>query len=135
MDRVDSLRKVTLFGGLSRRDLAYVAKLAETKTLRQGSVIIRQGADGNEFFVIEAGNASVVRGRKIVARLGPGDHFGELALLSNHPRRATVVADTPVTLLVLGRRAFMSTLGEMPDMAIKLLKSVSTRLREAYSDS
>lgn len=132
---MNNLRNVHLFSSLSRRELAHVAQLAETRHLRQGSVIIRQGADGNEFFVIEAGNASVVRSRKIVARLGPGDHFGELALLSNHPRRATVVADSPVSLLVLGRRSFMGMLGEMPNMAIKLLKSASQRLREAYSDS
>lgn len=128
-ERLEGLRRVPLFRSLSAGDLSLILDLSESRTIAPGAEIVMEGAEGNEFFVIEDGLASVIRGKRKVAELCPGDHFGEMSLLIEAPRNATVVADTEVRLLVLSRSAFLGLLGRMPDLAIKLLKEVAQRIR------
>ncbi|MCA1840508.1 MAG: cyclic nucleotide-binding domain-containing protein [Actinomycetota bacterium] len=124
------LRDVPLFKGLSRKDLEMVAELAIIRHAREGQAIIKQGAIGNEFFVIADGSARVIRGKRTVARLKAGDFFGEMALLDRGPRNSTVIAESSMELIVLGRWSFMSLLGKMPEIAIKLLRESARRIRE-----
>jgi len=98
---------------------------------KSGTEIVTAGTMGEEFYMILSGKAAVRRSGRKVAELGPGDYFGEMALLDSGPRSATVVADGDVTLVVIGQREFMGVLDETPEVARKLLVSMSARLREA----
>ena len=131
--RLTSLRSVPIFSALSLKELELILDLSVVREIRQDTQIIREGATGNDFFVIESGRVSVTKGKRKITELGPGDHFGELALLSRSLRRATVKAETDVSVLVLSRWAFMGLLGQIPDMAIKLLKGAAERLRETQA--
>ena len=128
---VDHLKQVPLFAACSRKDLQLVARRAEDVRVAAGTTIVNEGDDGHEFFVILDGTARVSRQGRKIATLGPGSGFGELALLENAPRNATIVADTDIELVVLGQREFAGLLDEVPGFARKMLAGTAHRLREA----
>jgi CRP-like cAMP-binding protein len=132
---IEHLAQVPLFSACSKKDLTLVARRADDVHVDAGKVLISEGAAGHEFFVIMDGNAKVSRGGRKVAHLGPGDAFGELALLDQSPRNATVTAETPMELVVLGHREFAGILDEVPGFARKLLAGMAHRLREADAKS
>lgn len=132
---LDHLARVPLFSACSKRDLALVARRAEDVRVDAGKVLIAEGDSGHEFFVIVEGRARVSRQGRRVALLGPGQAFGELALLGKHPRNATVVAETPMELVVLGQREFAGIIDEVPGFARKLLSGMAKRLRDADAKS
>jgi len=102
---VDELRQVPLFSGLSERQLKQLARGFKEREFRPGTSMVRQGEmSGVGFFVITGGEASVSVDGMEVARLGPGDHFGELALISEQVRSATVTAEGPLQCLVMAPR-------------------------------
>lgn len=127
----DHLSEVPLFAACSRRDLAKIAKASDEVLVKAGRSLVDEGRPGHEFFLILDGTATVRRNNRKVAELGPGQYFGELSLLDRGPRTATVVADTPMKLLVLGQREFLGVLDEVPGLANKLLRIMAHRLREA----
>ena len=100
-----------------------------------GKVLASEGSAGSEFFVIVDGKARVTRRGKKIAELGPGSFFGELALLDRAPRNATIVAETPMEVLVLGQREFAALIDEVPGFAHKVLAGLARRLREADAQS
>ncbi len=129
--KVEMLRKVPLFSGLSPRQLAQIAKLADEIEVPAGKQLATAGDVGHELFIIVDGDASVrVRGGR-TKRLGYGDFFGEMSLIDGGPRSATVVAATPMKLLVLSHREFWSLLNEAPQVTAKIMRTLSQRLREA----
>jgi len=128
---IDHLQQVPLFAACSRKDLQLVARRAEDVRVAAGTTIVNEGDDGHEFFVILDGTARVSRQGRKIATLGPGSGFGELALLENAPRNATIVADTDMELVVLGQREFAGLLDEVPGFARKMLAGTAHRLREA----
>lgn len=130
-DKVDVLKKVPLFSGLSRRQLDLIAKHADEVKLDAGKVLARQGEHGLEFLLIVDGRAGVERNGKVVARLGAGNFFGEMSLIDGKPRTATVIAETPIVLLVIHRRVFGHLLDTLPGLQRKLLLTLCERLREA----
>jgi CRP-like cAMP-binding protein len=93
-------------------------------------MIMRQGDLGQEFAVIISGTVDVVRDEVTVATLGPGDYFGELALLEAIPRTASVVAATDVVLEVIDRRGFNTLLDDLPSLSRSMLKGMAHRLVE-----
>ncbi|MCA1839892.1 MAG: Crp/Fnr family transcriptional regulator [Actinomycetota bacterium] len=123
--------KVPMFQALPKKDLAAVGKMAERVDVPGGTVLIKEGATGKEFFVVEKGTAVVKRGTKKLASLGAGGFFGELALLDGAPRDATVIAETDMTLVVLGQREFYGLLEQIPGLALKIMKGMAQRLRQA----
>jgi CRP-like cAMP-binding protein len=129
--KLDLLRQTWLFSGLNRRELATVARAADQISVPTGTVLIKEGDRGREFYLILRGTAAVRRGGRRVTSLGPGRYFGELALLDRGPRSATVVAENDMELLVLEQRAFGGVLQEIPGLALKLLVATAQRLREA----
>jgi len=131
----EHLAQVPLFATCSKRDRAIIARHAEEVTLGPGAVLIKEGDIGDAFYVLVEGEATVERDGRAVTRLRPGDYFGELALLDSAPRNATVVADSPLTLAVLGARVFSVLLKELPNMSDKLLRGMARRLREADAKS
>src|SRR4030042_5533991 len=98
-DRIDWLRKVPLFSGLSGRDLDLIARQTDVVRADGGRVLTRQGALGEEFLLIVDGSARVERDGKPITRLEAGDFFGEMSLLDGKPRSASVIAESPITLL------------------------------------
>lgn len=125
------LASVPLFAACSKKELGLVARRAEHLQVDARRVLTTEGATGREFFVILDGKARVTRGGKRVATLGPGDYFGELALLDRSPRNATVIADTPMEVVILGQREFSGLLDEVPGLGHKLLAGMARRLRDA----
>jgi CRP/FNR family transcriptional regulator, cyclic AMP receptor protein len=132
---IDHLAEVPLFSACSRKELGLVAKRAEDVKVDAGKVLVSEGATGTEFFVIIDGRARVERRGRKVATVGPGGFFGDLALLDRAPRNATVLAETPMELLVLGQREFAALIDEVPGFAHKLLAGLARRLREADAKS
>ena len=132
---VDHLAEVPLFRACSRKARSTVARRAKERRVGAGEVVINEGEAGNEFFVIMDGHAQVRRRGKKVATLGPGQFFGDLAVLDKAPRNATVTAETPMALLVLGQREFSALIEEVPGFAHKLLAGLAHRLREAVAKS
>jgi CRP-like cAMP-binding protein len=110
----DRLRSVDLFDGLQHNQLEAVDRLFTELTLPAGTDLIAEGGVGREFFVIAEGEVAVLRGRKEIARLHPGDFVGELSLLEAGPRNATVRALTEVRVLVQNSREFASLLDAIP---------------------
>ena len=129
--KLDHLAQVRLFRACSRKELTTIGRASDEVRVAAGKTIVEEGQTGHEFFLILDGNATVQRNGRKVATLGPGDYFGELALLDRGPRNATVKADGDMEILVLGQREFSGVLDEVPTIAHKLLASMATRLREA----
>ncbi|HUF84821.1 MAG TPA: cyclic nucleotide-binding domain-containing protein [Acidimicrobiia bacterium] len=132
---IDHLAQVPLFSACSKKDLQLVAKRAEDVKVDAGKVLVTEGDTGTEFFVVIDGNATVSKRGQKVAELGPGGFFGELALLDKAPRNATVSAETPMELVVLGQREFAGLIDDVPEFAHKLLAGLARRLRQADSQT
>lgn len=125
------VRVVQLFAGLLPSELDRIALVMNPLEVSAGHLLCAEGDPGHEFFVIAEGEAVVERAGRTVAKLGPGEYFGELALLDRGPRSATVRALTDVHLYVLHERSFATVLIELPALAQKLLAALAARLREA----
>jgi CRP/FNR family transcriptional regulator, cyclic AMP receptor protein len=130
-DTVGALAKVPLFAGCSRRELQTIASVVRDISHAAGTVIAREGEPGIGLFVIVEGTADVSIGGRKKASLGPGDFFGEIALLDGGPRTATVTAKTDVQLLGLTEWVFRGLMAEHPSIALKTLQQMATRLRVA----
>ena len=126
--KIELLKKVPLFAGCSKNELRQLAKTADEIDLRQGTVLTREGRPGREFFVLIDGTAEVTKKGKKIADLGPGDWLGEIALITDSPRTATVTATSPVDVLVITDRRFRSVVETMPSIALKVLACVGERL-------
>lgn len=128
--KMDLLRNVPLFRRLSQSQLNAVARFTDPVQARRGSVLTKQGQHGQEAFVIVDGRARVEVAGKAVAQLGAGDFIGELSLIDGKPRTATVIAETPMTLLAVRRRDFRSLRDSVPGLQEKLLVTLCERLRQ-----
>jgi CRP/FNR family cyclic AMP-dependent transcriptional regulator len=120
---------VPLFESLSKRHLRKIAGLTSTVEYNSGDTVIQEGEPGDSFFVTVSGQAKVVSGGKTLHRLIPGDHFGEISLLDGRPRSASVVAETPLSLLRLTRASFLRLVKEDADLARALLASLARMVR------
>ena len=129
--KVKRLSQVQLFSACNKRDLSRIAALAEEVEIPEGRVLMRQGDFGQEAFVIADGRANATIRGKRSAKLGPGECFGEMALLHSAPRSATVTAETDMRLFVLGSRQFSALIRDNPGIAQRVLAAVAERLREA----
>jgi len=134
MDRygyIDSrLAEVPLFASLGKKQLREISSLATEVDVADGRVLTREGEHGNEFIVILDGEAEVRVNHDVVATLGSGDFFGEIALMANRPSTATVVAKTPMKLEVIHRREFQTLLRDNPEIACELLGAATDRLAD-----
>lgn len=124
------LAKVPLFAACSKKELAHIAKVTDVASLPDGHQLTTQDETSREAFVITDGKAIVRRNNRKVAELGPGSVIGELGLLDRGPRTATVIADGPVEVLVIGPREFSALLDDVPTINHKLLKSLAGKVRE-----
>jgi CRP/FNR family transcriptional regulator, cyclic AMP receptor protein len=126
--KIELLKRAPLFSGCSKSELRALASTADELDLREGTIITREGRPGREFFVLISGTAEVTKKGKEVAQLGAGDWFGEIALLTDAPRTATVKATSPVDVLVITDRRFKTVVETMPSIALKILSTIGERL-------
>jgi CRP-like cAMP-binding protein len=128
--RAELLAACQLFKGIDAAGLAGLADVATPVDFPPGHVIARQGEIGTGFFVVITGLVRVVRDGEVVARLGPGEFFGELSVLDRMPRNATVAAEVATSCLALASWDFEKVLLEHPALTLTILRGVAARLRE-----
>ncbi len=127
---LNHLAQVPLFSQCTKKQLQSVAAASIELTVEAGKVLVTEGEPGHECFVIVDGTASVNRKGEQIATLGAGDVVGELAPLTGGPRTATVVAETPMEVLVIGQREFAGLLEDVPGFAVRVLHNLAHRMVE-----
>ena len=128
--RLAALAAVPLFSSCTKRELQKLARAGDELDIEAGRKLVDQGKTGREAFFILDGTATVRRGTRKIASLGPGDYFGELALLDHQPRTASVTADTAMKVYILDSRHFEGVLDEIPGLARRLLTHLASQVRE-----
>jgi CRP-like cAMP-binding protein len=124
------LSQVPMFASCTSAQIDEIIDLADPRTVNPDTVLVREGETGDEFFVLGSGEAAVSRGGTEVARIGPGEFFGELALFDDAPRNATVTSTTGTTLVAIGRTQFQKLLGDLPGFREAVLKGMAHRLHQ-----
>lgn len=127
-EKVELLKRTALFAKCTKAELIEVALSAGEREAPEGDRLTQEGRRGREFFVLIEGAVAVRRGGRKLADLGPGDWFGEIAILTYKPRTATVTAISPVRLLVISDHAFRRVVETTPRIALTVLRSVAERL-------
>lgn len=133
--KVDALRQVPLFEGLSKKHLRDLARVTEDVAVQAGTVLCREGRLGREFFVIVDGEAEVTKGGKRLATRGAGEFFGEIALITTVTRTATVTATTALRCFILTRGDFRIILDENPGVERKVMAALGERLLSYTPDA
>lgn len=133
--KVEALKRIPLFEGLSRKELVELARITEDVEVPEGKVLCKEGELGHEFFVIIDGEAEVTRRGKRLATDRGGEFFGEIALLENGPRVATVTAKTPLRFFVLTSQDFRRLLDRNPKVERKVLHTLARRVMSLSSDA
>jgi CRP-like cAMP-binding protein len=128
---IDMLAQIPLFRGCSKDELKRIDRAATRAEYSTGAVLCKEGTVGRELIMILDGTATVDRGGRVIATVGPGDFIGEMSLLDGGPRSATVTTTSPLNALVLPTREFWDVLDEVPPLAHKLLTALAARLRAA----
>jgi CRP-like cAMP-binding protein len=126
--KVELIKRVPLFSHCSKKELGLVAQIADEIDLPEGKTLMREGDRGREFFVLVEGSADVRRRNRKVNTLAGGDFFGEIALVSQRPRTATVTTSSPVRALVVTEQSFRSLLDRAPDVQRKVLQALADRV-------
>jgi CRP-like cAMP-binding protein len=124
------LAGVPLFAACSKRDLQIISRHMQVVALDPGTVLMREGEQGDAFYIILEGTATMESGGRKVGEASAGSHVGELALLDPAPRNATVVARTAMTVGVIDARSFSAIVRDVPALSVRLLRSLARRLRE-----
>ncbi len=132
--KVEALKRAPLFEGLSRKELTQLARVSEDMEIPQGATLTREGEFGHEFFVIVEGETQVKRKGRSLGNRQAGDFIGEIALLEQVPRTATVTAKTPLRVFVLTSKDFHHLLEENPKVERKVLRTLAKRVAELSRD-
>lgn len=127
--KADALGRCPFFADLSRGELRELAKVTEDMEVEEGKALTREGAAGSEFFVIVDGEVAVTKDGSEIRTMGEGDFFGEISLLEDRPRTATVTAKTPLRFFVLTRQNFRTLMDKQPELEEKVTSALEERLR------
>ena len=127
--RTELLARAPLLAGVDPEGIAMIAKRVVEVEFPKDAVIARQGDVGTGFFLVASGSVRVVRDGATIARIGPGDFFGELSVLDGQPRSAQVVAETPTVCLALASWDFEAIVHERPDVSLAIMRGLARRLR------
>jgi CRP/FNR family transcriptional regulator, cyclic AMP receptor protein len=130
-EKVELIKRVPLFANCSKHELEEIAHIADEIDLGEGKEMTREGSRGREFFVLLEGDADVTKNGQSINKLGTGDFFGEIALVSDTPRTATVTATSPVRALVITDRSFRRLMDGSPEIQRKVLVALAERLAPA----
>ena len=134
-DRHARIRSLPMFAGCTKDELDEIDRLTDEIRVPKGRTVIRQGDLGQEFALIVEGEADIVKDGQVVATIGPGSYFGEVALLDSITRTASVVAATDLVLEVLDRRGFNTLLDDLPRLSRSMLRGLAHRLAEIEDDN
>lgn len=129
-DKIAHIQAIPLFAKLSQKELTEVARHCDEVSFDARQVLANEAKPGDECFIIVTGKVEVRRNRRKLTTKGPGEIVGEMALLDELPRSATLVTTEPTNVLVFSRREFRLLIGELPSVSRKLLETLSERLRE-----
>ncbi|MGQ0849694.1 MAG: cyclic nucleotide-binding domain-containing protein [Actinomycetota bacterium] len=130
-DKIDVLRQVPLFAGLSRKELGEIARFVTEVEIGPRQHLVYEGETGREAMVILAGKATVRRSGRKIAEIAAGDVVGEMSLITHLPRNASVITDTFVNALVMDSKEFAAVMEDHPQVSVKILRTVSERLVNA----
>lgn len=133
-EKLDLLHGIPLFSGLDKRQLLRLGQLTDEVDVADGRTLMRQGERGDELFVVIEGNLRVERDGDVIAHRGAGEFLGEIALVDEGPRSATVIAEGPARLLVVGHRAFHTLMEEFPQIQLVVLRELARRVRHLDPD-
>ncbi len=132
--KLDLLRSIPLFSRLGKREIERLGQLVDEIDVPGGHVLMRQGDRGSEMFVLASGRVRVERDGKVLAERGAGEVLGEIALLSEGPRTATVTTVGPARLFVVAHREFHALMDEMPSVRLAVLEALAERIRILDTD-
>jgi CRP/FNR family transcriptional regulator/CRP/FNR family cyclic AMP-dependent transcriptional regulator len=127
--KVQLISKVDLFSECNQKELSRIASLADEIEVDKGTVLTKEGMPGRECFIVSEGKAKCTLRGKRLATYGAGDVFGEMSLLDNEPRSATITAESDMVLFVVDSRSFWGLCEEAPSVTRKIMKSIAQRLR------
>ena len=127
---LEYLRKVPIFKGLPAKELGFIARSVKERVYEPGAVIVKQGDPGVGFFMIMEGRVDVGHDGHKIRDMGPGEFFGEMALMEERIRTATVTAKERTRCLQLVRWDFRALLKENPELAVRMLEVVVKRIRD-----
>lgn len=135
MDKVEMLKAAPLFSGLNKKQLNAIAETARDLTFQAGETIIEEGDNRSiGFYVLGSGSAEVSKDGAVIASYGPGDYFGEIALLSDDTSRtATVTATSDSEVVGLTKWDFRALLNSKPDIAVQVMAELARRLTETQA--
>ena len=123
----DALAAVPLFSGATLKQRKTLSRLGKVQSWKEGREVVSEGSKGAAFFLLLAGSVDVIRGKKIIARLNEGDFFGEIALMSDAPRNASVTASSDGTAFTVSRTGLAGALKADPNLGMKLLAAMADR--------
>jgi CRP-like cAMP-binding protein len=129
------LAYVPLLRDLTKRQLKHLASLFDVADYMADAAIVREGTNGDGFYVVLAGQAKVTSNRRFLKRLVPGDHFGEIAAIDGGVRSATVTSETPMTLAMMSRKALLKALRNDPELSHHLMVELARMFRQASKDA
>ena len=127
--KLELLKTIPLFATCGTGDLQRVAQLVDEVDIPDGKVIMRQGETGTEMFIVASGVARAERDGRHLADLGPGSVFGEMSIIAEGPRTATVTAVEPIRAFVVAHREFHSLMDNFPDFKMRVLEGLATKVR------
>lgn len=133
-EKLDLLHGIPLFSGLDKRQLLRLGQLTDEVDVADGRTLMRQGERGDELFIVIEGKLRVERDGQVIAHRGAGEFLGEIALVDEGPRSATVISDGPARLLVVGHRAFHTLMDEFPEIQLVVLRELARRVRHLDGD-
>ena len=132
--KVDLLRSLSIFASCGQNDLMQVAQLVDEVDIPDGKVLMREGETGREMFLVASGTARVERGGRVIGEFGPGSVLGEMALVAEGPRNATVTAVGPMRVFVAGHREFHSLMDNHKDFRMKVFEGLANKVRKLEED-
>ncbi|MEA2676807.1 MAG: family transcriptional regulator, cyclic receptor protein [Chloroflexota bacterium] len=130
-DKASALAGVPLFAGISAESMERLAAVTGEQEFTEGQFVARQGQVGTGLYVILSGSVKVLRGSDELVRLGKGEFFGELSVIDQHPRNASVQAAEPTEVLALASWDLLSLLESDPQLSLNMIKGLVTRIRLA----
>ncbi len=126
--KIELLKRVPLFAGCSKKELGQIAMVADELDFRPGKALIKEGSPGREFFVLVDGTVEVTRKGRRIDTSGPGEFFGEMALLTDQPRNASVTTTSNVDALILTAQSFRHLVERNPLIALKVMRAIADRI-------
>jgi CRP-like cAMP-binding protein len=129
-ERLALLADAPLFEGLAKSQLRRIAKVSGARTFDPGEELVKEGVPGRVFYIVVEGQAKIVRRGRTIERVGPGDSFGEMAILTTAPRSASVIAESPMEVLTLSGPHLRTILLDQPRIAVRLLDTLANRLAD-----